>query len=66
MTKFKSSTDNKDKDSDEEIYPDEDNPQKIVRMAYGKAGLINFVGHLFGLLDEGAIKQVNFFFALNR
>lgn len=40
----------------EEEDEDSDNALKIVKLVYGKDGLITFLEHLFGLLDESAIK----------
>jgi len=50
----------------EEENDESDNALKIVKLVYGKDGLVMFLEHLFGLLDEPAIKQVNFYFALKR
>lgn len=31
---------------------------------YGKQGLMTFLHHIFGLLDENQMKRVNYYFAL--
>ncbi|CDW84178.1 UNKNOWN [Stylonychia lemnae] len=39
--------------------------QRISRLMYGKQGLINFMHHLFGLLNVTQLKRVNYYFAIS-
>ena len=40
------------------------NGKLVTKLVYGKQGLVGFLNHLFGLLDEQQLKQVNYYYSL--
>lgn len=40
------------------------NGKIVTKVVYGKFGLISFLYHIFGLLNESQLKQVNYYFSL--
>ena len=42
----------------------ENNERKIIKLIYGETGLVAFLHHIFGLLDDYEMRSVNYYFAL--